>query len=66
MKGAGLIYTGAIRVDKAFDRDALTIQLRMCIAFDRRWKQTTGNSKQCKSHLTKQHGYPLSTQNMHN
>ena len=50
-EGAGLTYTGEIRVDKA--SETLNMQLRMRSAYGRRWKQTTGNPKQCKSHLTK-------------
>ena len=51
-EGAGLTYTGAIRVFKHLE--TLNMQLRMRSAYDRKWKQTTGNLKQCKSHLTKQ------------
>ena len=51
-EGAGLTYTGAICVYEA--SETLNMQLRMRSAYDRKWKQTTGNLKQCKSHLTKQ------------
>ena len=54
-EGAGLTHTGDIRVDKLKASEyTLNMQLRMRSAYDRRWKQTTGNSKQCKSRLTKQ------------
>ena len=43
-EGAGLTYTGAILVDKA--SETLIMHLRMSSAYDRRLKQTTGNSKQ--------------------